>query len=206
MPFKRIWRQPQVLAALRAGASVVTSGERLARAVHLAYAEERAAAGVRVWERPAVFSFGVFVGELYERAFAAALSAGGRAPPRRMPETAAEAIWERCVWTSAVGDELLQPAATAREANEAWKICSYYRIPVEQIEAAEDEDARQFASWARKFTAASREQGALEDARLTDWLIGELHQERLRGPARILWAGFDALTRGNTGGLRRRSR
>ena len=194
MSFKRIWHQTEILAALESGATLVTSGERLARAVRLAHGEARLATGAQVWERPEVFSYNSFIGELYERAFAAALTGPGTAPPRRLQELAAEALWENCIRASSVGGELLQPAATAREAYEAWKLILQYRIPLEHIAAAEDEDARQFASWAREFIGHTRAQSCLEDVRLTDWLANELRHRRLQAQGQVLWAGFDQLT------------
>src|SRR5579863_4340267 len=119
MAFKRIWRQGEVLAALDAGATLVTSGERLARAVCLAHGEARHAAGVRVWERPEVMSYGAFLDRLYDRAADAALSATSQPPPRRISDAAAEARWEQAVRASARGAEVLQPVATAREAARA---------------------------------------------------------------------------------------
>jgi ATP-dependent helicase/nuclease subunit B len=194
MSFKRIWHQTEILAALDSGATLVTSGERLARAVRLAHGEARLAAGARVWERPAVFSYNAFLGELYERAFAAALAGNSAAPPRRLQEAAAEALWESCLRASTVGGDLLQPAATAREAHEAWKLSLQYRIPLEHIAAADDEDVQQFAAWAREFTTHTQAQRCLEDARLTDWLANELRHGRLQSPQQVIWAGFDQLT------------
>ena len=191
MAFKRIWHQPEVLAALDAGATVVTSGERLARAVRLAHGEVRLAAGAQAWERPDALSYGAFLNRLYDAAAAMALDAG-EPPPRRLTQAAAEALWEEAVRDS--GAVLLQTAAAAREAQGAWEACIAYRLPLERIAASGDPDAEAFAAWAERFRARTRELGCLEDARLTDWLATRLREGRLAAAKDLVFIGFDELT------------
>src|SRR5690348_13851203 len=126
MSFKRVANQDEVLAALDAGAWVVTPGERLARAVLLAHGEARQVAGAGVWERPEVMPYHACLDRLYDRAVAAAL-AGREAPPKRLARAATEAMWEQEIRSSVVGGTLLQDAATAGEAFGAWDLCSAYR-------------------------------------------------------------------------------
>lgn len=193
MAFKRIWHQEAVLAALDAGAVLVTPGERLARAARLAHGEARHAAGAAAWERPQALAWRAFIEGLYDSAADAALGSPGRTLPRRIAAAAVESRWEQAIRASAEGTPLLQPAATARDAARAWELITAYRLPLERI-AAGDEDARAFAAWAEQFMAASHAGGWLEDARLTDWLATRLRERELLAPARVLFAGFDALT------------
>ena len=193
MAFKRIWHQTQVLAALDAGATVVVSGERLARAVRLAHGEARHAAGASVWERPEVVSYNSFLDRLYDRAADAALGDPSQALPKRISDAACESHWEEAIRASSQGAVLLQPAATAREAARAWDLLQAYRVPLERL-AAGDEDAQAFAAWSEAFRNLSRAQGWLEDVRLTDWLATRARNGGLPVPQRILFAGFDELT------------
>ena len=194
MAFKRIWHQAEVLATLAAGATVVTSGERLARAVRLAYGEARQADGTAVWERPDVLSYGAFLNRLYDSAVNAALSTSGNPPPRRISEAVAQIVWEEAIGASPAGSALLQVAAAAREAQRAWNLMWAYRIPPERVAAAEGEDAGQFAAWSNHFRQKSREQGWLEDARLADWLATQVRAGSLVLAPRIICIGFDELT------------
>ena len=193
MGFKRIWHQTEVLAALAAGATVVTSGERLARAARLVHGETQRAAGAAAWERPRVLSYNAFIESLYDSA--ADLALGGADPnlPRRLSSAAQESHWEEAIRASAEGAALLQPAATAREAARAWDLLLAYGVPLERL-AGGDEDAQAFAAWAETFRNTSRTQGWLEDARLKDWLATRLRSGGLPAPARVLFAGFDELT------------
>src|SRR5579859_5980956 len=193
MAFKRIWHQTEVLAALDAGASVVVSGERLARAVRLAHGEAHHAAGAKVWERPDVASYQSFLDRLYDRAADAALGDPAQALPKRVSNAACESRWEEAIRASPQGTALLQPAATAREAARAWTLLQAYRVPLERL-AAGDEDAQAFAAWAEAFRNLSRIEGWLEDARLTDWLATRLRERAISVPRRVLFAGFDELT------------
>lgn len=193
MGFKRIRHQEEVLAALDAGATLVASGERLARAVRLAHGEAKRATGAQAWERPEVMSYDAFLERLYDRAADAALSAAGETPPKRISAAAAEARWEAAVRASVHGAQLLQPAAAAREAARAWELATAYRLPAERI-AEGDEDAQAFAGWAEHFRNVSRRDGWLEDARLVDWIATRARSGALPAPARILFAGFDEFT------------
>ena len=193
MAFKRIWHQTEVLAALDAGATVVVSGERLARAVRLAHGEARHVAGARVWERPEVVSYHAFLDRLYDKAADAALGDPAQTCPKRLSGAACESHWEEAIRASPEGAALLQPAATAREAARAWALLQAYRVPLERF-AAGDEDAQAFAAWAESFRKLSRAQGWLEDARLTDWLATRLRERALPVPRRVLFTGFDELT------------
>jgi len=190
MAFKRIWHQPEVVAALATGATVITSGERLARATRLAYGEMRQAAA-RVWERPAVLSYSALLDRLYEAAETRALG-GAELPPRRLTQQAAEALWEQAIRAGSA--ELLQPAAAAREAHSAWELCVAYRVPLARLASFGDVDAQQFAAWAGHFRERCRELGCLEDARLADWLATQLREGRLGAPAELWFTGFDEFT------------
>ncbi len=193
MGFKRIWHQEDVLAALAAGATVVTSGKRLARATQLAHAQAQSAAGATVWERPDVLSFAAFLDRLYDDAADAALRGTDLALPKRITDAACESHWEEAIRASPQGAVLLQTAATAREAARAWTLLHAYRVPLERL-AAGDEDAQAFVAWAGAFRELSRTQAWLEDARLMDWLATRLRVRALSSPRRILFAGFDELT------------
>ncbi|HEX4300568.1 MAG TPA: PD-(D/E)XK nuclease family protein [Gammaproteobacteria bacterium] len=192
MGFKRIWHQTDVLAALAAGATVVTSGERLARATQLAHGEAQSAAGATVWDSPEILSYDAFLARLYDGAAGAALDSG-KPLPRRLSDAACEGFWEQAVRASPQAESLLQTAATGREAARAWDLAIAYRIPLERI-AAGDEDAQAFAAWSGHFTAASRAEAWLEDARLADWLATQARSGMLSPPKQILFTGFDELT------------
>lgn len=193
MSFKRVANQDEVLAALDAGATIVVSGERLARAVHLAHGEARHAAGAKAWERPEVVSYNTFLDRLYDKAADGALGDPARALPKRVSQAACESHWEEAIRRSPQGAVLLQPSATAREAARAWTLLQAYRLPLERF-AAEDEDAKAFAAWAETFRSSSRTQGWLEDARLMDWLATRLRERALPAPQQMVFAGFDELT------------
>ena len=193
MAFKRIWHQTEVLAALDAGATVVVSGERLARAVRLSHGSARHAAGAQVWERPDVISYRGFLDRLYDKAADTALGDPTQALPKRISAPACESHWEEAIRASPQGAVLLQPAATAREAARAWELLQAYRVPLERF-AGGDDDAQAFAAWAQAFRETSRVQGWLEEARLTDWLATRLRERALPGPEQVVFAGFDEFT------------
>lgn len=190
---QRLGHQIEILAALAGGATLVTASERLARAARLSHAEAQRAAGLRAWERPAVLSWHGFLLGLFGQYEDAVFGEGGTAP-RLLGNSQAQVLWEAVVRESNVAERLLQPAATAEAARDAWSLCQDFRLSLQQIGEHDSEDARQFVAWARGFFARCEAEGWLDEARLPRQLAVWLREGRLAPPRRLLFAGFDEWT------------
>ncbi|HEX5339542.1 MAG TPA: PD-(D/E)XK nuclease family protein [Gammaproteobacteria bacterium] len=195
MSGQRIWHETEVVAALGEGATLVTASERLGRAAQLAYADAQRRAGAEVWERPRILSWQGLLSELAGACQDAALAGRtSRTLPRVLSEFQAEALWEKVVRASGAGDGLLQPAAAAQAAQEAWSLCHEYRLDPAQLARSGMVDAEQFGEWASAFQMRCDNEGWLDPARLPDQLMRWIAASHIAIPECLLFAGFDEWT------------
>lgn len=185
---QRLLQQNAILAALADGATVVTAGERLVRAVQWAHAESQQAAGRRAWLRPEVLPWQPFLTQLWTQITAAAPAESQAL--QLLSAAQAGAAWEDAVRQSGSADGLLQPHAAAEAAQEAWTLCHSYRLDPARFASSGSVDAEAFSTWAAAFSARSRREQWLDAARLPEELGARLAQCRERLPKRVLFAGF----------------
>lgn len=171
---------------------VVTANERLARALALDHARRMREAGRKVWERPPIFSWRRWLDRLFNNWQAESSGQGGSV--RLLGAAQAEVLWESVIRESPAGSDLLQLAATAAAASEAWRLLHTWRVPLEELRRDEHEDVRAFASWAAAYAKRCAAEGWLDEARLADFLREQFQAGRLPVPAAISLAGFDELT------------
>ncbi|MGH8291989.1 MAG: PD-(D/E)XK nuclease family protein [Gammaproteobacteria bacterium] len=190
---QRLLRQDTILAALAGGATVVTAGERLARAVQWAHAEAQQIAGRRAWERPRVLPWPAFLAQLWSAHEEAGGPPGDGAPaafPRLLSATQAEGLWTSVVRASGAASDLLQPRAAAQAAQEAWALCQAYQLDPTGFAGSGSADAEQFSAWARAYRERCRREYWLESARLPEQLGEWLRAGTLPVPGRVVFAGF----------------
>lgn len=197
MAGERIWHQDQLVGALAGGAWAVTASDRLARALLLAYAEDRRQAGQAVWERPRVLTWGAFLAaqvDAYQAGLFANRASGSARSPRLLTSSQSQALWEWIVQASDGASGLLQPAAAAQAAQSAWNLCHAYGLDWQSLEPSTSADARQYASWARAFQQRCLHEHWLDGSRLPDVISEWIAAGELNPPARLLFVGFDEWT------------
>ena len=175
------------LEQARTGATLVTASRRLARTLRERSNALRRAAGLDVWEAPAILPWSAWLGELWNE-----LVYSGQPAPLRLDEQQETAVWERVIAGSPGGDGLLQLAATARAARETWEMVRCWKLDAAALEAAATDDTRAFLGWAREFAAVCGREGWLDSASATDYLAARV--ARLPLPKRIIMGGFDEFT------------
>ncbi|HWP94166.1 MAG TPA: PD-(D/E)XK nuclease family protein [Gammaproteobacteria bacterium] len=175
-----------LLEALDEGACVITANQRLAWRLRLAAAARRAASSV--FERPAIWPWSAWLTALHEEAL---LTEGNG--PRLFSAAQSVALWTRVIGAAPEAGVLLQPAATARAAFEAWQLTHAWHLAAV---AADDDDAhpdhRAFARWYTEYERYLRAHDALDTATLPDWLRSRV--AALVSAPRIVLAGFLQLT------------
>ncbi|MGA9853201.1 MAG: PD-(D/E)XK nuclease family protein [Gammaproteobacteria bacterium] len=191
MAGRRLWHEEEILAALEAGAILVTASERLARAARLAHADAARARGVRVWERPEVLGWGAFLQLLFSRHEQLDLVAG----PRLLAPHQAEVLWETVITGETANSPLLPPAVTARAAYAAWELCQAYDISLSELaHEVSSDDARQFSLWAHAYAEQCKTRTLLDVARLPDYLTQVFQAEKTVPPKHCLFIGFEEFT------------
>ena len=122
-------RKSAVFECLAAGAqartTVVTPNRRLAQELVRAFDATRVAAGLQAWEAADIIPFNAFV----ERCWEAATYSDRAAPLPSLLSTAQEqALWGEVIAASRWSGELLAPARTAAQCQDAWKLAQAWRI------------------------------------------------------------------------------
>lgn len=189
---QRLLQQGAILGALAGGATVVTAGERLARAVRWAYAEAQQAQGRQAWERPRALSWSAFVADLWS-AHDDGASRGdtsSAAELRLLSAIQSEALWEAVVRASGAGSGLLQPRAAAQTAQEAWELCLAYGLDPARFAHSTNTDSEQFAAWAIDFRERCRREHWLDLAQVPEQLAEWMRAGDLPLPPRVVFAGF----------------
>lgn len=177
---------PELLQALRAGATVVTPNRRLARAVKREFDLAQVAAGARVWTAVDVLPWGAWL----DRTFADL--ARHEAPVRVLSPAQELALWQQAIADSPVAHALLDTAATARVARDAWAQQRGWRLDLAGWRSGLHEDAKAYLGWVSRFEARCEAGGWLSSSALPDAIAARLMEGR--GPESIVVFGFDELT------------
>lgn len=179
------------LHAAEKGGTLITHSRRLARALKREFDAAQAAAGYEVWPTPDILPWNSWLERLYADA-----SQRKPEPPLTALLTSPQeqALWERIIAESELGDELLQVPATATLCREAWRLAHEWRITDALSSFPPSDDTRVFLAWADRYRAQCARLKAIDGARLPALLNKLAEQQRLGLPQRIVACGFEELT------------
>jgi len=164
---------PEVDAALKKGATVVTAGSRLSRSLRAGFARARQAEGKRAWTSPDILPWNEWVMRRWH--------ASSDAPPP-LNGTQEESLWRRVIESRERG--LIHTGGAARAAMEAWLLLHQYRLPREHPLWLQSRETAAFRQWSHEYGELTARLDRIDAARLPD---------RIR-PAPAYLAGFDTLT------------
>jgi probable DNA repair protein len=175
-----------VLAALRAGAVLVTVNNRLARHWRAAFAKS-AAQDATLWPTPQIIPWGAWLRQLW----ADASWLDPDAPMLLEPAQAA-LLWQSIVERDSA--PLLQSRASARLAQDAWRLLHDWRLslPFEALECSED--VLHFQHWAQQFAAECRKHNWLDEVGLSTSLLAAWQRGQGTLSAQVLLLGFEDWT------------
>lgn len=177
-----------LIELLTPGTVLLAAGQRLGRHLAQEFARECRALGKEVWETPDIVTWPVWIERMWlEASEALAL------PELLLAPAQALALWERVIRERQDGASLLQPAAAARLAQQAWELAQAWRLRLTDAEAVSDE-AQAFRRWAARYQQLCHEHRWLDAARLPDRLRELIAARRLPPPARLVFAEFDELS------------
>ena len=164
----------------------LTATSRLARELTHRYERAQLAAGKRTFPRAPVSHLGAWVTELWtERLY----SGGAGSADRLLRPFEEQIVWEELIRSAPEG-RLLNVAATAALAQEAWKELCDGRIPLDAAEWNHSEDSAAFHSWAQEFRGRCRDNGWLSGAELPAIVAGLIARGELPVPDHVQLAGF----------------
>jgi probable DNA repair protein len=177
-------------AALKAGATLVTASQRLARHLAARYGAAQQAQGAPVWEAPDILPWHQWLERFWLESFGL-LDAD-------MPQLLLSDFQEQTLWEEVIratdSEPLLQVPAAARSAREAWQLMHAWKLSIPRSQESASEDVSAFACWTKAYTQRSTDGNWLDSARLPDAVRDALAAGRLAPPRSLILAGFDELT------------
>ncbi len=172
----------------------LTGNERLARHLRLAHAAARQAAGEAVSTPAPIWSWHGWLRLQYTLLQDAALAGATEPPPLLLSSGQARLVWEDIIRQSPPGETLLQLAATAAAAHQAWQLTQAWRFPSGLSGGDDSPDVQAFTAWQAAFEARCKKEQWLDEAQLTDVVSQALADGQLSMPAAVQLRGFDELT------------
>ncbi|GAB4268877.1 MAG: PD-(D/E)XK nuclease family protein [Deferrisomatales bacterium] len=176
----RLHMDGELVDALEAGAQLVVATRRLARHLRDRYDEAQEERGRGCWPSARVLPFEAWVRSLWE---------SGWPEEKVIAEPLAGLLWEQVVEEDA-GEGVLDTAATARSAREAYRLLQLYRIPFEEA-GGESAEARALARWIRRYEERLRDRGWVDPAELPGRVREQVGRVPMAVPRRLYLAGFD---------------
>jgi hypothetical protein len=174
-----------LIQAAEQGATLITPNRRLARAIKREFDAEQIKRGRSAWPAADILPYSAFL----ERSWSE-LARFERGATLLSAEQEI-ALWERMIAGSPQGEILLNPAAAARQAHDAWAIRHAFRIDFSRYAAMLDEDGAAFRSWAKRYGKTCAEKNWLDGARLADAIAAAA---TVLKPRNIVLYGFDQLS------------
>ncbi|NGX16515.1 PD-(D/E)XK nuclease family protein [Wenzhouxiangella sp. XN24] len=173
-----------MLAALDAGATIVTATRRLARTLQFEVARNRGGAS---WATPEIMPWSAWV----EERFASLRDFGELDDPRPvLDEWQAATLWEEVFSRDPVADTLLMPGGAVESFREAWALALDWRLSWPELAARGSEDCQVFLRMARAYRRRLDTLNVIDRAQLPDMLAALLTAQ---GPA-VFFAGFDTFS------------
>ena len=176
------------LAAAEHGATILTANKRSSRTLLQAY-DRRQSEKARVWATPDILSWDGFVLRCWNE-----LVYSGSTSLTLLNAAQERALWAQIVGSHGAAAELLNPSATAENAQRAWRLAMAYRVPLDlPVYQARPETAA-LASWAEAFATACRRASWIDEASMADVVPGEVLAGRITSRRRLVLVGFDQIT------------
>jgi len=177
-----LFRLPTELSAhLQGGQTLLVPTRQRLRAVQLAYAAERLAAGARVWASPDVLTPAAWA----RRELSALAARAGGDWPRLLPATEEWLLWRQAAGAAAGDLAVLDPGALADSLQAASELATDYRLA--PVRAPPESEAGVLHAAQRHFERRCQELNAASVSALAARLVAAPRERALR------LAGFDAV-------------
>ncbi len=180
-----------IIAALKAGATLVTASQRLARHLAAGYGAVRQAQGAAVWEAPDILPWHQWLERFWLESFGL-LDAD--TPQLLLSDFQELTLWEEAIHAADSENPLLQVPSAARSARDAWQLLHAWKLAIPRSQESSSEDVSAFARWAKAYTQRCIAGQWLDSARLPDAVRNAIVAGRFAPPRALILAGFDELT------------
>jgi probable DNA repair protein len=181
--------QPQ-LDYLAAGGLIVTANQRLSRYLELHFGRWCQSQGMQSWPSPTIIPWQTWLESCWEQLTLVA------ADPLPCLLTAQQErqCWLGILQHDPVDEELLQTAALAQTAQQAWGLWQQWAIDEKELIVSGNAGTTRFLQWAHEFKSLCDNNRWLDNARLASRLTIHVAQLSPFIPGEVHLAGFDEIT------------
>ena len=182
---------PDLAQALAAGATVITPNRRLALFIKHQYDTAHTASGKSVWPSADALPYGAFLERTWQELSVAENGALLLSVQQEI------ALWETVIEGSRYAGLLLNPAAAARAARDAWVTQHAFGMDNPRHRAAWEslnDDAAAYSEWRRAYGERLRTAGWIDSAQLPDVIVGVLSGGARARTQHLLRVGYDVYT------------
>lgn len=170
---------------------IITANTRLARVLQQSHDSEQVRKGLAAWTAPAILPLNAWL----ERTWNAWLCRTTSSKPVQLLSSAHErAVWEDIIRQSDAGNELLQIAATADAAFDAFRLLHEWHVPLDDRSWQDSKDTETFRGWAEEFYRLCEKRNWLSNARLTEFVAARINAGEIPVSPHVQLAGFTELT------------
>ncbi len=168
---------------------VVTATHRLARHLRRSHDALQSAAGLRAWPTPDILPQDAWLQRCWESAVVNGAPAGRL---RLLADAESRLVWRRLLAREGLG---MDAAVIGKLACSAWRLCQDWEIPPEALAAAaETDDHRAFARWARRYAAELRRHRWTDAGAYQQQLVADCSAGHMVLPEAMAFRGFQPRT------------
>ena len=183
--------------ALCSGAKVVTVNTRIARTLLASFGEEQVQRNKVAWQNPEVSAWEAWLRSLYLQMRHAETN---NAPQLLLNREQSLALWQRIVGQSTAGADLLNPQASAKNAQRAYALQQSWYLDLDDSRSTVglSQDQISYLAWLQQYRAECEQCNWLDEESLAPWLLGrsDALADRLKHlcNGHLIMLGFDVLT------------
>lgn len=175
---------------LAAGGLIVTANQRLSRYLELHFAHWCQSQGMQAWPSPVIIPWQTWLESCWEQ-----LTLVADDPlPCLLATQQERQCWLGILQHDPVDEELLQTAALAQTAQQAWALWQQWSLAEKELTVSGNAGTTRFLQWAHEFKGLCDKHHWLDSARLASQMTARAGQLLPYLPKEIRLAGFDEIT------------
>ncbi len=187
-----VWTGQNLLHAMQsnlAGAIVVTSTVRAARALRQSYGQRQQAVGNAGWMAPRILAWQPWLETLWEASILA-----GAETRVLLTDLQELELWNKVLEQDATANRTLSIDGLAEQAQRAWKQMHQYRIPLARLRGDTGLDAKAFTTWATEFEKLCRKSSYLSPSLAEAAIAHSIATQEMALAEQMFLVGFDRVT------------
>ena len=168
--------------------TLVVSGNGLARYLQDIHALQQIESGKSAWQTPEILSWSVWCRQLWERVLIT-----GDVDKSLIGSHQSLYLWQDIIQSSRLGQNLMQLAATARQAQQAYNICKQWQIDTYPEDLFLNDDAFAFKSWRESYDLRLKAKQLIDEVSLASELLQYPQILSAIKTRPVVFFGFDEL-------------